>query len=74
LFSNKKWIELIENSGLKVVKKGANGWWDVPYLPIIPGFIQLIIFAWPAAVQILVGKIILPSWLGVELLLVVRKT
>lgn len=73
LFTNEKWINLAEKQGLKVVKKGANGWWDVPYLPVIPNFVQLLIFAWPAAIQILLGKIFLPSWWGVELLLIAKK-
>lgn len=73
LYSNEKWIEMIEQEGLKVIKKGSNGWWDVPYIPLIPRFFQLIIFAWPAVLQILLNRIFLPAWMGVELLLIAKK-
>lgn len=73
LYKVEEWISLVENSGLKIVKKGSTGLWDVPYLPIIPKVIQLIIFGWPSALQILLGKILLPVWLGVDLLVLAKK-
>lgn len=68
-----RWINLVEESGLRIIKKGSTGLWDVPYLPIIPRFLQLVMFGWPSVLQILLNRIILPSWLGVDLIILARK-
>lgn len=73
LYKVEEWIHLVEKAGLKIVKSGSTGLWDVPYLPFIPKFMQTLIFGWPSALQIFLGSIVLPSWLGVDLILLARK-
>lgn len=73
LFKIEQWISLMKDEGLKIIDKGSTGLWDVPYLPVIPTVFQLFLFSWTSAIQIVIGKIILPDWLGVDLIVLARK-
>lgn len=73
LYSVGKWINLVKQNDFEIVKMGSTGLWDVPYLPVIPKILQLFIFGWPSMLQIFLGNIFLPSWLGVDLILLARK-
>lgn len=73
ILKNQEWINLIKKNGLKIINKGSNGWWDVPYLPVIPRPVQLLAFGWTSIIQVLLGRLIFPDWFGVDLILVAEK-
>lgn len=73
LFKVEKWRKLFEESGLISISEGSTGWWDVPYLPLIPNYLQLVFFGLPSVVQIALGDIVLPPWMGVDWLAVFKK-
>lgn len=70
LYGTGQWIKLTRSSGFEIESQGSTGLWDVPYLPLIPRFLQLVLFGWPSAIQVVSGRIILPPWLGVDLIMI----
>ena len=73
LFAIDKWIELTQRCGFEILHQGSTGLWDVPYLPWIPKLVQLGLFGFPSALQVISGRIILPTWLGVDLITIGQK-
>lgn len=73
LLPSNKWKKYIENSGLKIVKTGSDWFWDPPYLPVIPAFLQKLFFYPGCLMMVLLGKIIFPEKFGEDLIIVARK-
>ena len=73
VFSPTKWNELMNTNGFKNIKSFSDGFWDVPYIKIIPNFIQLIIFSLPSIIQTFLGLQIIPVKLGENLIVVSKK-
>lgn len=68
-----EWRALLERSGYKVEKVFSDGLWNVPYIPVIPAKLQLLIFGWPAALQVLLGGTFNPLRLGEDAVIIARK-
>jgi SAM-dependent methyltransferase len=69
-----EWRNIFQNKGFAIIKTFSDGFWDVPYLPVIPTFIQLLMFSIPTVLQTLFVVQMLPVRLGENLILVARKT
>ncbi|MBI3538140.1 MAG: class I SAM-dependent methyltransferase [Chloroflexi bacterium] len=70
---SRKWIALTRAAGLRVARAFSDGWWDVPYVARVPAFLQLFIFAIPAAVQVLIGIPFIPVRWGESVIVIARK-
>ena len=68
------WREWTEAAGLRVLRAFCDGLWDVPYLPLIPNVVQFAMFGWPSLLQVLTRGTFVPVSLGVNLVMIARKT
>jgi 2-polyprenyl-3-methyl-5-hydroxy-6-metoxy-1,4-benzoquinol methylase len=73
LFEKNRWVEIVVKCGFEISKVCGDGMWDVPYLPMVPTFIQKLIFFPPAALQYFSGRVFLPTMLGECLIVVAKK-
>ncbi len=68
-----QWLSWTEAAGFKILKTGTDGLWDVPYLPLIPKWIQKLIFYPLPAIQVVTGHLFLPARWGESLVVVAQK-
>jgi SAM-dependent methyltransferase len=52
LLSQGEWVGLIRHCGLKPLWVRGDGWWDPPYVSLLPVAVQRVIFGAPAALQL----------------------
>ncbi len=69
----REWLGLIEQSGLKVVRAFADGFWDVPYIRGIPAGLQKLAFGSLGGFQAMTGIIYLPVRWGESVIVIARK-
>ena len=68
-----EWFSYIENAGFKIQRKFADGFWDVPYIPLIPKQIQKLTFGSLGGFQAITGLIFLPYRWGESILVIAKK-
>jgi ubiquinone/menaquinone biosynthesis C-methylase UbiE len=68
-----EWFSFIEKAGFKIQRKFADGFWDVPYIPIIPKQLQKLIFGSLGGLQAITGFIFLPYRWGESVLVIAQK-
>ncbi len=68
-----EWFSFIEKAGFKIQRKFADGFWDVPYIPIIPKQLQKLIFGSLGGLQAMTGFIFLPYRWGESVLVIAQK-
>ena len=68
-----EWFSFIENAGFKIQRKFSDGFWDVPYIPIIPKQIQKLTFGSLGGFQAITGVIFLPYRWGESILVIAKK-
>jgi 2-polyprenyl-3-methyl-5-hydroxy-6-metoxy-1,4-benzoquinol methylase len=73
LHEPEEWRTMAEDAGYHMETLCTDGLWNVPYLPLIPSFLQLFIFGTPAAIQVLTCSTFNPVWLGENLIIIARK-
>jgi SAM-dependent methyltransferase len=75
LLSQAEWLSLVRQAGLDVLWVRGDGWWDAPYLPLIPTVVQRALFGAPAAMQVFWPRArpFLPAWLGECLIIAARR-
>jgi hypothetical protein len=69
-----EWLALIKDAGFKLIRVFADGFWDVPYLPVVPRSIQKICFGSMGGFQAITGLPILPMRWGESIMVIARKT
>ena len=67
------WRQWSSEAGFRVLRMFGDGLWDVPYLPLIPSSIQFGLFGIPSLIQVLSGRALIPTSLGVNLVVIARK-
>ena len=67
-----RWLELTRGSGFDVERAFSDGFWDVPYLRVVPRLVQMPLFAAPAALQVVLGRPLLPVRWGESLMVIAR--
>lgn len=67
------WRAWVEGGGFRVLRLFGDGLWDVPYLPLIPRPVQFALFGFPSLIQVLTGTALIPTSLGVNLIMIARK-
>ncbi len=68
-----EWLTLIEAAGLCVQQSFADGFWDVPYIPLVPNPIQKLIFGALGGFQALTGIIFVPLRWGESVIVIARR-
>ena len=73
LKSPAEWLKLIKGAGFKHHRVFADGFWDVPYIPVVPTFIQKMFFGSLGGLQAITGLPFLPMRWGESIMVVARK-
>ncbi len=68
-----EWLSLIEGAGFKFRKVFSDGFWDVPYIPIIPPMLQKLTFGSLGGFQAIIGIPFLPMRWGESILVIAEK-
>jgi hypothetical protein len=67
------WRAHLRTAGFSLERESADGWWDVPYLPLLPAALQRPLFALPSALACLSGRPLLPAMWGENHLFFARR-
>ncbi|MCC7189367.1 MAG: methyltransferase domain-containing protein [Anaerolineales bacterium] len=68
-----EWISYIEEAGFTIQRVFSDGFWDVPYLPLIPSPIQKLTFGSLGGLQAITGFVFLPMRWGESLIVIAKK-
>ena len=69
-----EWLDMVRQAGFKVLKVFADGFWDVPYIPLVPRQVQKLFFGSLGGLQAMTGMIFLPPRWGESLIVIARKS
>jgi SAM-dependent methyltransferase len=67
------WLDWIKRSGFSVKRVFADGFWDVPYIPIVPKQIQKLVFGSLGGFQAMTGLVFLPMRWGESIIVIAHK-
>jgi SAM-dependent methyltransferase len=68
-----EWLASLHHSGLQPRKVFSDGFWDAPYIPIIPTPLQKLFFGLPGGLQAILGWSIIPLRMGESLIVLADK-
>ena len=68
-----EWLGLIEKTDMKLRRVFSDGFWDVPYIPIIPAMLQKLAFGSLGGLQAILGIPFLPMRWGESILVIAQK-
>ena len=68
-----EWLGMIKAAGFKVKRVFADGFWDAPYIPVVPKTLQKLLFGSLGGFQAISGVIFLPLRWGESIMVVARK-
>src|ERR1043165_2025447 len=68
-----EWLELIRSADFSPLRVFSDGFWDVPYIPLVPSPIQKLFFGSLGGFQAITGWIFLPMRWGESVLVIARK-
>ncbi|MBI3738270.1 MAG: class I SAM-dependent methyltransferase [Chloroflexi bacterium] len=68
-----EWLELIRGAGLGPLKVFADGFWNVPYIPLVPNVIQKLFFGSLGGFQAITGFVFLPMRWGESVIVIAKK-
>ncbi len=68
-----QWLDLIRSAGFNLHRVFADGFWDVPYIPIIPKGLQKLFFGSLGGIQAMTGFVFLPMRWGESIIVIARK-
>jgi 2-polyprenyl-3-methyl-5-hydroxy-6-metoxy-1,4-benzoquinol methylase len=67
------WLEWIRNAGFSLKRVFADGFWDVPYIPVLPSQIQKMLFGSLGGFQAITGLVFLPTRWGESIIVIAQK-
>jgi 2-polyprenyl-3-methyl-5-hydroxy-6-metoxy-1,4-benzoquinol methylase len=73
LLSPTEWKNILKSNGLFVEKTGSDWFWDPPYLPLVPLFIQKLIFYPGCLLMVVLSNIFYPESWGEDLIILAGK-
>jgi SAM-dependent methyltransferase len=68
-----QWLQMVEEAGLSLLKEFSDGYWDVPYVPWLPLWVQFPVFIGPSALMCITGRDILPARFGENILVIAQR-
>jgi SAM-dependent methyltransferase len=67
------WLDWIVRSGFSLKRVFADGFWDVPYIPVVPRQIQKLLFGSLGGFQAITGVVFLPVRWGESMIVIAKK-
>jgi SAM-dependent methyltransferase len=67
------WLGWIKSSGFLLKRVFADGFWDVPYMPVVPKQIQKLLFGSLGGFQAMTGLVFLPMRWGESIIVIAQK-
>ncbi len=67
------WLAYLRMHGFRTRRIFSDGFWDAPYLPVIPKMVQKLIFGGPGGLQAILGWSIIPLQMGESLIILAEK-
>ena len=67
------WLEWIRKAGFTLKRVFADGFWDVPYIPVLPSQIQKLLFGSLGGFQAITGLVFLPMRWGESIIVIAKK-
>ena len=68
-----EWLALVRAAGFELRRVFADGFWDVPYIPVVPEILQKLIFGSLGGFQAIVGLPFLPMRWGESIMVIATK-
>jgi len=68
-----EWLALIRDADFSPQLVFADGFWDVPYIPFVPKWLQKLLFGFLGGFQAITGLVFLPLKWGESMIVVARK-
>ena len=68
-----EWISFIKGAGFTIKRTFADGFWDVPYIPVIPKQIQKLVFGSLGGFQAITSFVFLPYTWGESVIVIAKK-
>ncbi len=68
-----EWLAYLHKYGLRERKVFSDGFWDAPYLPVVPKPVQKLVFGAPGGLQAILGWSIIPLRMGESLIVLAKK-
>ena len=68
-----EWLEMLESNGLKPKRVFADGFWDAPYIPVVPKIVQKLLFGSLGGLQAVSGIVFLPRRWGESIMVVAQR-
>ncbi len=69
-----EWLAALRQNGLEPRRVFSDGFWDAPYIPIVPTPIQKLFYGAPGGLQAILGWSIIPLRMGESLIILADKT
>jgi SAM-dependent methyltransferase len=73
LYPPSTWLDWIKDSGFSLKRVFADGFWDVPYIPMLPSQIQKLLFGSLGGFQAITGLVFLPMRWGESIIVIAQK-
>jgi len=73
LNSPSDWLNWIQKSGFSLKRVFSDGFWDVPYIPVLPSQIQKLLFGSLGGFQAITGLVFLPMRWGESIIVIAQK-
>jgi SAM-dependent methyltransferase len=67
------WLSSLRMQGLRPFRVFSDGFWDAPYIPVVPAFLQKLFFGLPGGLQAVLGWSIIPLHMGESLIILAEK-
>lgn len=68
-----EWLAIIREAGFRLLRLFSDGFWDVPYIKMVPKPLQKLFFGAPGGFQAITGFPFLPLKWGESLIVIARK-
>lgn len=68
-----EWLSMIKSAGFHVKRVFSDGFWDAPYVPVLPVTLQKLIFGSLGGLQAVSGVVFLPRRWGESIMVIARK-
>jgi ubiquinone/menaquinone biosynthesis C-methylase UbiE len=68
-----EWLEMLDKAGFSLIRIFADGFWDVPYIPVVPNALQKLAFGSLGGLQAITGVVFLPMRWGESIIVIAIK-
>ncbi len=70
----REWLSMLEGAGFELLRVFADGFWDAPYIPLVPKMVQKLFFGSLGGLQAITGLVFLPMRWGESIIVIARRT